>query len=56
MSWFLVGAIIDVSTIMTVSLGAFPSLVINQDQQLQATLQNQKVRLPKKVLLNFQNT
>lgn len=39
MSWFLIGATIDVSTILTTTIGALPSTYIAQDSKAQETMQ-----------------
>jgi len=53
LSWFLVWAVIDIATIMTISAGSMPSTIISQDPQMQWIIRQQTVRIPEKITLNL---
>lgn len=51
MSWFVVGATIDVSTILTTAISSFPNIIIEQDAAQQATIIKNMKALPSRVTL-----
>lgn len=51
MSWFLVGATIDISTILTTAISSFPNIVIEQDVSNQETILKNLKALPARVTL-----
>lgn len=55
-SWFLVGATLDISTILTASIGWFPSMVLNNDKELQAIAQTQMITFPKRINFDLTKT
>lgn len=55
MSRFLIGATIDLSTILTVSIGSFPSMILSQDNKLQEQVSKMMIQIPSSKL-NLDNT
>ena len=39
MSWFLIGAAVDISTVLTTTVGALPATYIAQDNKAQETIE-----------------
>lgn len=52
-SRFLMGVLIDIATILTVAMGALPTLVITNDGPMQQYLAQQTIKIPKKMVINL---
>jgi hypothetical protein len=54
-SRFLVGALVDVSTIATSAVGAFPASFLKTDIKLQNNIQNSLIKTPKNIVIDMEN-
>jgi len=54
-SWFLVGALVDVSTIATSAVGAFPASFLKTDAKLQKNIQDSLKETPKNIVIDMEN-
>jgi hypothetical protein len=50
------GAIIDISTILSVAVGALPTLIITNDGPTQQFMAMQTIKIPKKFVINLDQT